>query len=333
MTQLFNTRLTMTVMLLLLFCWVAQSVYAVPPTRAQNCKTRWVGTATNPDFGTFANLSGVQTITMNTSGSRTATPGIDLVTSTTVVYTATIDNTLSPLCAAFGITIDWNVPPSDLTLAGGNNITFTNIQAEYPAGSLNTLPITIYPTSLPITIPFQMTIQSTGLQQAGTYVSGPFSLSLTQVTDNVTRTGPDSTATATAIVPLVITQTVPMDFGTVAGGPQPGTVILNTSGGRATSGDGQILASGAGVPATFQITGQGGQAYSISYTIGVLDDAGSGMPMTVDTFTDTSSGSIPAGGTETINVGATLNINANQAAGSYSTATGGTPYTVTINYN
>jgi hypothetical protein len=64
----------------------------------------------------------------------------------------------------------------------------------------------------------------------------------------------------------------------------------------------------------------------------VLSDGG-GNSMTVNTFTDNSSGTLPAA-TETFQVGATLNVGINQAAGAYSTANaGGTPYTITANYN
>jgi hypothetical protein len=308
----------------------SEAAIAAPPVTENNCKSRWALTTTNFDFGSFSNLSGTNTISMNTTGARTASAGIDLVTSTTVVYQVTLNNTLSPSCGSFGLTLDWNVPPSDLT-GPGTNITISNVRAEYPSGSFNTLPITISPTTLPVTIPFEATITSTGLQAAGTYISGPFSLVSTQSGFN--ETSLDATATATAIVPLAISETVPMNFGTVAGGSASGTIVLDTSGGRTTSGDGQALASGPGTAAAFQIVGQGGQAYTISYSPGLLDDGGLGTAMTVDTFTDTSSGSLPAGGTENINIGATLHLNPNQAAGTYSTATGGTPYTVTVNYN
>jgi len=316
---------------LLLLIMLPEAVLAATPVNLTTCKSKWTVTVTNMDFGTFTNPSGVNTITMSTSGSRSASPAIDLVTSATTVFQVTLDNTLSPTCGTFGpVTLDWNVPPSDLT-GVGTNITISNVRAEYPSGTFNVLPIVLSPATLPVTIPFEAMISSTGLQAAGTYTSGVFSVSSTQ--DGFNKTSLDATASATAIVPLAISETVPMDFGTVAGGPAGGTIILNTSGGRSTTADGQILVSGPGTAASFQILGQGGQAYTISYSAGILDDGASGIAMTVDTFTDTSLGSLPAGGTETINVGATLHINSNQAPGTYSTATGGTPYSVTVNYN
>jgi hypothetical protein len=54
--------------------------------------------------------------------------------------------------------------------------------------------------------------------------------------------------------------------------------------------------------------------------------------MTVDNFTSSPSatGTLSAGGTETLNVGATLNVAAAQASGLYTNATG---VPVTVNYN
>jgi len=53
--------------------------------------------------------------------------------------------------------------------------------------------------------------------------------------------------------------------------------------------------------------------------------------MTVDAFTSNPDGTgTLTGGTQTLKVGATLNVGANQAAGTYTSAT---PFTVTVNYN
>ena len=54
--------------------------------------------------------------------------------------------------------------------------------------------------------------------------------------------------------------------------------------------------------------------------------------MTVDTWTSTPSGTgtLSAGGSQTLTVGATLNVAGSQVAGTY---VSGTPFTVTVNYN
>ena len=124
-----------------------------------------------------------------------------------------------------------------------------------------------------------------------------------------------------------------MDFGTISGGSSPGSVVLDVSNGRVATGDAQLLASGPGTAATFELTGEPSETYSISFSNGTLAN-GSGQTMTVNSFTHNGSGTIPGSGVEQFEVGATLNLGSNQAAGSYSTANGGgSPYTVTINYN
>jgi hypothetical protein len=53
--------------------------------------------------------------------------------------------------------------------------------------------------------------------------------------------------------------------------------------------------------------------------------------MSVNAFTSNPDGTgTLTGGTQTLKVGATLNVGASQAAGTYTSAT---PFTVTVNYN
>jgi len=143
----------------------------------------------------------------------------------------------------------------------------------------------------------------------------------------------NGTATATVIAPLSIVEDTAMNFGSISGGPAIGTVIMDAAGGRTPTGDAQIIAASAGTAGAFTITGESGQAYSISFTDGTLTDAGGANPMTVDTFTNNSAGSLAAA-TESFSAGATLHLGVNQPAGAYSTANGGgSPYTITVNYN
>ena len=145
----------------------------------------------------------------------------------------------------------------------------------------------------------------------------------------------NGTATAFVIEPLTITEDTPMNFGTVAGGENADTIVLATDGSRTVSGtDAQIIASGAGNAGQFTITGEPGQAYSVTFSANARMENADGDFMTVDTFDDNNPSPIDGGGSDTLLVGGTLNVGANQPSGNYSTATGtGTPYTVTVNYN
>jgi hypothetical protein len=127
---------------------------------------------------------------------------------------------------------------------------------------------------------------------------------------------------------------MPMDFGTVAGGSLAGTVIMDILGARSVTGDAQIIAVGPGTAGSFQITGEPSLTYSLLITgPAILENAG-GQQITINGFTHNSLGTLPAAGLEIFQVGATINLAPSQPAGTYSTAIGGgSPYTVTVNYN
>ncbi len=118
-----------------------------------------------------------------------------------------------------------------------------------------------------------------------------------------------------------------MEFGTLLPTVNPGTVIVTPAGGRTCSADVDCIGgfpSGAG----FTVTGASGQAYFITLPASATLSSG-GNTMTVDTFNH-DAGATPTlvGGSDAFNVGATLNVGATQAAGTYS----GT-FDVTANYN
>ena len=146
--------------------------------------------------------------------------------------------------------------------------------------------------------------------------------------------GVNGNADAEVIEPLAITEVSAMDFGTVAGGPGADSIVMDTTGARTVTGtDAQIIAAGAGSAGNFSITGEPNQAYSVTFSASATLDDGGGNTMTVDTFTDNAPSPLSGAGTDTLLVGGTLNVGASQTAGTYSTTTGGTPYTVTVNYN
>jgi hypothetical protein len=142
-----------------------------------------------------------------------------------------------------------------------------------------------------------------------------------------------ATATATIVAPLTITKTVDLDFGNVAAGASAGTLELAPDGTR-TAGGGVTLPAIVGnvTPATFDVTGDGSLTYAITLPASVLLTQVSGTEtMTADNFTSMPSGTgALLAGLQVLTVGATLNVNANQAPGTY---VSGTPFTVTVNYN
>jgi Domain of unknown function (DUF4402) len=143
-----------------------------------------------------------------------------------------------------------------------------------------------------------------------------------------------ATATATIVTPISITKTVDMNFGNVAVQTAAGgTVVMTALGVRSPTG-GVTLPTTAGTvtPATFTVSGQGTYTYIITLPSTALTITSGSNTMSVTAFTSspTPTGVLSAGGTQTLTVGATLNVAAAQPAGVYVSAT---PFSVTVNYN
>jgi hypothetical protein len=142
-----------------------------------------------------------------------------------------------------------------------------------------------------------------------------------------------ATATATIVTPITITKTSDMNFGNVAvQATAGGTVVMTPAGARsATSGVTLPGTPGTVSAASFTVNGQAGYTYSILLPSAVTITDAASNTMTVDNFTSTPTptGTL-TGGSETLNVGATLNVVMGQTPGVYTSAT---PFTVTVNYN
>lgn len=139
-----------------------------------------------------------------------------------------------------------------------------------------------------------------------------------------------TTASATIVAPIAITKLTDMNFGNVyVSATLAGTVILAPAGTRTVTG-------GAGLPgvagtvsaATFTVTGTAGATYAITLPASVTLNGPA--TMTVDVFTSTPlTTGLLTGGTQNLQVGATLNVAAAQLTGLYTSAN----FNVTVNYN
>jgi hypothetical protein len=139
-----------------------------------------------------------------------------------------------------------------------------------------------------------------------------------------------------AQVPISISKDRDMNFGTIAASSGGGTVVLSASGSRSATG-GIILPTinGTVSAAQFTVTGEPGFTYAITLpTDLILYESGVGPAyMIVNGFTRTPSvtGTLNlTTGTETVLVGATLNVSGAQTAGSYTNDVG---FQITVNYN
>lgn len=139
----------------------------------------------------------------------------------------------------------------------------------------------------------------------------------------------DAIATARIITPITLTNTQGLAFGNIAASAALGTVTITPAGVRSNTGGVTPSAIGTYNNAIYTATGEANATYSISLPASTTITDGTNN-MTVNGFTSdpTPTGLMSGAGSQTINVGATLNVGANQASGNYS----GT-YNVTIAYN
>ena len=119
-------------------------------------------------------------------------------------------------------------------------------------------------------------------------------------------------------------------FGDISAGSTSGTVILTPAGTRNATGGVTINSETSGNPATFDVQGTPNASFSISLPVSIILSDAASHTMTVDNFTSspTPSGVLDASGKQTLFVGATLNVSANQAFGAYSGQ-----MSVTVDYN
>ncbi len=144
-----------------------------------------------------------------------------------------------------------------------------------------------------------------------------------------------ATATAKIVTPISITKDVDMNFGNVAvQSTNGGTVVLAPAGTRtSTSGVTLPAVTGTVTAASFTVNGDGAYTYAISLPTGshVISNGANSMNVTDFKSTPTGTGTLSAG-TQQLKVGATLNVGAAQAAGTYTSAEL-SPFAVTVNYN
>jgi hypothetical protein len=140
-------------------------------------------------------------------------------------------------------------------------------------------------------------------------------------------------ASATVLSPISIAKVDDMSFGSFIAGPTAaGTVALTAESTTSRTGTSVVLDTGSpGAAAKFSVTGLSNGVFSITLPTSVtLTTTGSGT-MTVDTFTtdlSLTAATLSVGGTADMYVGATLQVGAAQAEGTYT----GT-FDVSVNYN
>ena len=136
-------------------------------------------------------------------------------------------------------------------------------------------------------------------------------------------------ATATIVTGISLTKTADLNFGSVVPGGSAGSVMMTPAGARSASGGASLGSSTGSSAGSFTVAGLAGAAYSITLPASTTITSGANN-MTVNTFTSTPSvtGNLGGGGTQTLSIGATLQVGASQPTGTYSGA-----FNVTVTYN
>lgn len=149
-----------------------------------------------------------------------------------------------------------------------------------------------------------------------------------------------SNATATIVTPITIAHDgTDLSFGNVLA-PVAGTVTVDPAGtptySAGLSGSAAPALTAAVTAASFTVTGTPNALYTVTLPASVTLTGPAAATMLVDAFTSTPTTTAGAGqlgtpvGTQTLTVGATLNIALGQAAGTYTSLA---PFTVTVGYN
>lgn len=130
-------------------------------------------------------------------------------------------------------------------------------------------------------------------------------------------------------IPLTITKDMDLNFGSVVPGSTPGTITVSASasGSRTSTGGASILSQGTFSSACFSVTGGIGASYSITLPNSVTLSGPGSNTMTVTGFSENSTNTIKSNGTDTFYIGATLNVGAQQAKGTYTGS-----FNVSVNY-
>lgn len=147
----------------------------------------------------------------------------------------------------------------------------------------------------------------------------------------------NATASATVMAPIVVTKSADLSFGKFSAGAG-GSITISTSGVRTSSGVVPATADTTMAAAKFDVTGETDATYSISHGGTTMLSRTSGSEtMLLTKFSDLTAANATAGsaasgrltaGTQSIFVGGTLSVAANQAPGDYTGSV-----SVTVEYN
>jgi hypothetical protein len=137
-------------------------------------------------------------------------------------------------------------------------------------------------------------------------------------------------ASARIVAPIEISKVADLKFGNIAAGPSAGIVEISTNDNRTSNGGVTLIAAGnVSNAAAFDITGYPNATFTISLPENISLTSGSDQ-MEVNNFVSDlgNNSTLDNAGEAQLKVGATLNVEANQAVGLYTGS-----FDVTVAYN
>lgn len=147
----------------------------------------------------------------------------------------------------------------------------------------------------------------------------------------------DANATASVFTALTIEKKADLAFGALGAKTIATIAVMNTDGSR-TNSTANTMATNLGNVARFEVKGDANNPFTITFPSSdtPLEDGAKpdmnilagGFVAKIDNAADGNSGTIAAGGTSIVKVGATLQVGANQPKGDYTGV-----FSVTVNYN
>lgn len=275
----------------------------------------------NMSFGTWVPTSASGSIVLSQSGTTTVT-NLTAAPSGTAASQAILKYTGSGLVAGLLDVVTITPQASTLTLtgSGGGTVTVSNWT---PAGNL-----TVSLLNPSVNIPMGGTLNFSG-SPSGTYTGSVL----------VQGNGLTSPA-ATVLLPvsvrfwrtLTVAEQTQLNFGAIEMRTGAAVIKLDPQTGIRSfvsgSGNVNLVTSPTPTAGVFNITGEPNVSVTVTLPSSITLTGSTGGTMTVNTFTKSvASPTLNSSGQLSLGIGANLNINASQTAGTYT----GT-YTLTINY-
>jgi hypothetical protein len=135
----------------------------------------------------------------------------------------------------------------------------------------------------------------------------------------------------TPLLGISLTNNQGLSFGKFAAA-STGTVTVSPAGVRSATGGVILLSSESGAAAQFTVSGESSLTYDIFLpadgVVSLSSSGGQTLPVRAFTSSPSGSGQLGIGGSQTLNVGATLDVGAGQTPGAYTGS-----FDVTVNYN